>query len=120
MLCQCVTGLQDDLIYKDKQVRELTAQVAKADSQLHGLQTVLAAKHGTCSRLESELRTTAQQLKQAQATSSAAVEALKKQLFSAQESVLGLQQQLSAAQQREHQLLGEVQAVRAKVSCMLL
>eukprot|EP00775_Hariotina_reticulata_P011869 gene11869-12013_t len=110
---------KEDLMYKDKQVRELTTQVAKADSQLHGLQTVLAAKHGTCSRLESELRTTAQQLKQAQATNSAAVEALKKQLVSAQESVLGLQQQLSAAQQREHQLLREMQAVRAKLAQVL-
>jgi Tfp pilus assembly protein PilO len=93
--------------------------VARADSQLHGLQILLAAKHGVCNRLEVEVRSAAQQLKQTQSTSAAAVEALKEQLVSAEENVQVLQQQLNAAQNKEHQPLGEVQAMQARVSCML-
>jgi len=87
--------------------------VARADSQLHGLQILLAAKHGVCNRLEVEVRSAAQQLKQTQSTSAAVVEALKEQLVSAEENVQVLQQQLrNAAQNKEHQPLGEVQAMQ--------
>jgi Tfp pilus assembly protein PilO len=88
--------------------------VARADSQLHGLQILLAAKHGVCnSGLEVDVRSAAQQLKQTQSTSAAVVEALKEQLVSAEENVQVLQQQLrNAAQNKEHQPLGEVQAMQ--------
>lgn len=107
--------VQDEVREKDKQVKELTSALAQADSQLHGLQTVLAAKTGACNRLDSEMSKLERHLKQVQATADADGDGYRQQLEILSERVLQLEHQLSITRQREQQLQLDLQAKETKV-----
>lgn len=107
--------MQEELKDKDKQIKELTAAASRIEGQLHGLQTVLAAKTCTCNRLETEMSKVDRQLKQVQAAAAADAEGYKQQLGVLSERVLQLEEQQSVSEHKEQQLMVEASALRAKV-----
>lgn len=112
-------ALQEELRDREKQVKELTTALSKAESQLHGLQTVLQAKTGAYNRLDSEMSKLERQLKHVQAAATADADGYRQQLGILSERVLQLEGQVSAGQQREQQLQVDLVTVRTKVSLIL-